>query len=180
MAKIEKFTPFLLKWEGEFANDPVDAGGATMKGITFSTFKACRKEKGLPTPAVEDLKHIPDSEWTAIFRDKYWNPWQADRIKSQAVANLLVDWGFNSGVKTAVLQFQALAGQAKDGIVGEKTLSAINSAGETVLFNRIWTARKDFYVNIVKNSPPQVKFLSGWLNRLYDNTLYNFSFSVKG
>jgi lysozyme family protein len=150
-----------------------------MKGITYSTFKAYRKENGLPAPTVSDLKNIPDREWTDILKQKYWNPWQADRIRSQAVANLLVGWGWGSGVKTAVMQFQELTGTVKDGIVGEKTLSAINSADETGLFNRIWTARKDFFVNTVKSRPAQIKFLSGWLNRLYDNITYNFNLTAK-
>ena len=45
MANINKFIPFLLRWEGSgFTNDPVDFGGATMKGITFRTFKEYRKK----------------------------------------------------------------------------------------------------------------------------------------
>jgi len=179
MAKIEKIVPFILKWEGGFSNDPDDAGGATMKGITFATFKQYRKEKGLPAPTVTDLKKISDSEWTDILRKYYWNPWQADRINSQAIANLLVGWGWGSGVITAIKQFQKLMGLTQDGVVGEKTLSAINSANETALFNRIWVARKDFFVNIVKSKQAQIKFLAGWLNRLFDNIDYNFKLSPK-
>lgn len=179
MAKIEKLVPFILKWEGGFSNDPADAGGTTMKGITLATFRAYRKEKGLSVPTDTDLKSISAREWTDILRSYYWNPWQADRIRSQAVANLLVGWGWGSGVKTAIMQFQGLAGLTKDGIAGEKTLSAINSASETALFSRIWVARKDFFVNIVKSRPEQIKFLSGWLNRLFDNIDYNFTLTAK-
>jgi lysozyme family protein len=179
MAKIEKLAPFILKWEGGFSNDPDDAGGATMKGITLPVFSQYRKQKGLPVPTITDLKNISTAEWTDILRIYYWNPWQADLIRSQAVANLLVGWGWGSGVKTAIMQFQGLVGLVKDGCVGEKTLSAINSANDAGLFNRIWIARKDFFVSIVKNKPVQLKFLAGWMNRLYDNIDYNFVLTPK-
>jgi len=179
MAKIEILAPFILKWEGGFSNDPDDAGGATMKGITIAAFRQYRKENGLPVPSVAELKGISDAEWTDILRKYYWNPWQADSIQSQAIANLLVGWGWGSGVKTAIIQFQKLVGLTQDGVVGEKTLLAINNANEIELFNRIWVARKDFFVNIVKSSPSQIKFLAGWLNRLFDNIGYNFNLSAK-
>ena len=40
MADIKNLIPFILKWEGEFANDPTDRGGATNKGVTIATYEA--------------------------------------------------------------------------------------------------------------------------------------------
>lgn len=48
MAQVEKLTPFILKWEGGFVNDPDDLGGATNMGVTFGTYQTYRKAKGLP------------------------------------------------------------------------------------------------------------------------------------
>jgi lysozyme family protein len=179
MAKIDSLATFIKKWEGGFANDPLDAGGATMAGITIATFTQYRQNKGMPVPSISDLKNISMAEWTDILLTYYWQPWQADRIASQAVANLLVGWGWGSGVKTAIVQFQKLGNLTADGIVGEKTLAYINSAETTDLFNKIWLARKDFFVNIVKAKPTQIKFLAGWLNRLYDNISYNYKLVAK-
>jgi hypothetical protein len=47
------------------------------------------------------------------------------------------------------------------------------------LFNKILIAKKNFLVNTVKNRPAQIKFLTGWLNRLYDNITYNFNLTDK-
>ena len=180
MAKVEKLAPFILKWEGGFSNDPDDSGGATMKGITLNTFKAYRKEKGLPVPTVNDLKSISDQEWTAILKSKYWDKWQADQINNQPIANLLVGWGWGSGPVTSIQQFQKLLGLKQDGVVGNITLSAINDhPDQNELFDKIWIARKDFFVNICINKPSQLKFLKGWLNRLHDNIDYCFNRSLK-
>ena len=64
----KKLIPFILRWEGGFANDPADRGGATMKGITIGTFTTYRKSKGKPTPTVTDLKNISDQEWGDVFK----------------------------------------------------------------------------------------------------------------
>jgi lysozyme family protein len=180
MAKVEKLAPFILKWEGGFSNDPLDSGGATMKGITYETFKAYRASKGKGIPSIDELKQISATEWTAILKEKYWDKFKADNINFQPTANLLVGWGWGSGPVTAIKKLQELLGLTADGIVGPKTLAAINDAKDNIaLFDKILIARKDFFVNIVKNNPSQIKFLSGWLNRLYDNVNYCFNLVEK-
>lgn len=63
---------FILRWEGGWANDPNDPGGATMKGITFSTYKRWRKARGQSEPTKDDLRNIPDSVVEAIYYQWYW------------------------------------------------------------------------------------------------------------
>ena len=133
------------------------------------------KKNGLPAPTVDDLKNISDSEWTEILKKKYWDIWKANDINSQVIANILVDWAWHSGPVTSIKAFQSLAGLQADGIVGPKTLGYINEhKDKTDLFNRIWIVRKDFFTNIVKNNSTQIKYLNGWLNRLYDVVNYNY------
>ena len=46
MANIQKFVPFIFKWEGtSFVNDPNDRGGATKMGVTLSTWKKVGYDK---------------------------------------------------------------------------------------------------------------------------------------
>jgi lysozyme family protein len=179
MADVRKLAPFILKWEGGFSNNPLDKGGATMKGITLITFTSYRKSKGMSAPSVDDLKNISDFEWTDILKKNYWDKWRADEIRSQPIANLLVGWVWGSGaasIKTA----QKLLGVSPDGIVGNATLSSINNyPNQLELFDKILLARKDYFVNIVKNNPSQIAFLSGWLNRLFGNIPYNFNLVLK-
>lgn len=186
MANIDKLIPFILKWEGGFVNDPTDKGGATNKGVALATYEAYCKRKGYPRPTVERLKNIPDAHWRDIVKTMFWDKWKADDIHSQKVANILVDWVWGSGIH-GIKKPQALLGVKVDGIVGDKTLSAVNFADPEELFDAIYQERVKFLNAIVSNSVAayekkigrkatdaellkytQKRFIKGWLNRLQD------------
>lgn len=166
MADYKKLIPFILRWEGGFANDPVDRGGATMKGITIGTFTAYRNTKGNPEPTVTDLKNISDQEWEDVFKSLFWDRWHADNIKTQSIANILVDWVWASG-KYGITIPQRILGVTQDGVVGPKTIEALNARDADKLFAQLRQARINFVETIVKRNPSQGKFLNGWKKRIY-------------
>jgi lysozyme family protein len=160
MAKSEILKPFILSWEGGFANIPGDRGGATNKGVTIATYRSVfGKER-----TVEDLKTITDIEWLHIFNTLFWSRWKADDIESQSIANLLVDWVWTSG-SYGIRIPQRVLGVSIDGSVGTKTLAVVNEyPDQKELFRKLWKEREDFFRKIATG--PQKKFLAGWLNRL--------------
>lgn len=166
MADIRKLTPFILKWEGGFVNDPADLGGATNKGVTFKTFKDYCKKKGRPEPTIDDLKGISDEDWTDIIKGLYWDKWKADQIRNQSIANILVDWVWMSGAH-GIKRPQAVLGVDVDGKVGPKTINAINEyPSQEELFYKIKEERKKFINEICASRPANEKFRKGWTNRL--------------
>lgn len=165
MAKSIKLIPFILQWEGGFVNDPADLGGATNKGVTIGTFREFRKRKGLPAPTVDDLKNISESEWHDIFKSLYWDRWEADYIFNQSVANILVDWVWASGVR-GIKRPQKILGVVADGLVGKKTLDALNAADPKKLFDAIKADRLKFVDEICKARPANERFRKGWTNRI--------------
>ena len=168
MADIQKLAPIILKWEGGFANDPDDLGGATNKGVTIATYTQYRKNKGLPIPSIADLKGISQHEWIDILRSMYWNRWKADSIKNQSIANILVDWVWASGVH-GIKRPQRLLEVNDDGVVGTITLNSINHCpNQLQLFDRIKMDRVKFIDEICIKRPANNKFKQGWLNRLND------------
>lgn len=167
MADFKKLKPFILKWEGGFVNDPDDLGGATNKGIIHETYKTYCRKKGYPVPTITMLKNIPDAHWDDIFKTMYWDRWKADEIKSQSVANMVVDWVWSSGVHGIKIPQQLLK-VTNDGIVGNKTIGAVNSKNPRELFDMIKIARFDFIEAICKSRPANVKFKRGWMNRIND------------
>lgn len=165
MADPKKLIPFILKWEGGFVNDPDDLGGATNKGITIGTFSEYRKRKGLPSPTVQELKNLSGNEWYEIFKTMYWDRWRGDEIKNQSVANILIDWVWASGVH-GIRRPQAILGVVPDGIVGAKTIAALNAAHPGRVFEAIKADRANFIDEICKARPKNEKYRKGWMNRI--------------
>ena len=119
-------------------------------GVTIATYEAYCKKKGYPKPTIERLKNLSKEEWTEILKTMYWDRWKADEIKSQSVANILVDWIWASGIHGIKIP-QELVGVMPDGIVGPKTIAAVNSIED-----------------ICRKRPANNKFKRGWLNRVND------------
>lgn len=177
MAQCEILLPFILSWEGGFVNDPDDHGGATNKGVTFSTWRKVGYDKdGDGDIDVDDLRLLSDDDvYHRVLKPHYWDRCRADQINSQAIANILVDWVWASGA-WAIKYTQQLLGLQADGIVGPKTLAAINSSDPEILFQKIWV-RREVHFRLCASKPGQAKFLNGWLRRLnsitYDKLLNN-------
>ncbi len=163
MERIEKYGIYCRSWEAGWSNHPNDKGGATMCGVTYTTFCAFRKAKGLPKPSLLDLKNITDKEWDSVLRWHTWDKIQADKLKSQWVAYLLADCVWMSGAGY-IRRVQALFGLKTDGIVGAKTLAKLNSIDGKSLFNILWKQRQSFYQGIGKGK--NSVFLKGWMRRL--------------
>lgn len=163
MANFDLFINRLLRLEGGYVNNPYDRGGCTCKGITLPVFRGVYGA-GLDC---DDLKAITDDDAGKIYKSQYWNPCNADKIKSQRIANLLVDWAVNSGVRTACKGLQRILGVKVDGIIGEQTLNAINCfEDDGFIYDALMDERKEFYHRIVARDESQECFLKGWLNRL--------------
>lgn len=94
--KWQRSLAFTLKWEGGWADNPNDKGGATMKGITIGTYTRWRAAHGQPAPSKNDLRAIGDTELETIYREWYWKKSGADALpwpQCLAVFDLAVNGG---------------------------------------------------------------------------------------
>ena len=161
MADFRSYAPLLHRLEKGFSDDKDDKGGATMDGVTLTTYRRFYGD----SLTVKDLKRMTKTQWNHIMKTGYWDACKADQINNQSVAEIIADWCVNSGT-ARIREVQAIAGVKPDGVVGPKTLAAINGADQRVLFYRIRMAREQWYHKRVQIDPTQRKFLNGWMNRL--------------
>lgn len=185
MARIEKLIPHILLWENGIKTLPgetlgqtfarakakgvikkkSDSGGPTLVGVTLTTFQEWRVSQGKPKPTEADLAKLSYTEWLEILKSLFWNRCKGGQIHSQSVANMLVDWVWHSG-PLMIRKVQDIFSLRQDGIVGPKTLAALNAIPALSVFERIKAAREQYYRKIVSNRPSQAVNLKGWLNRL--------------
>ena len=161
------------KWEGGFVDNPNDKGLMTYAGITrrFNpdwpgwNFIFNKLDYG----PIKTNTVFP--ELSNMVTEFYKNLWDSNRyglIKNQSIANLLFDFGVNSGQKTAIKSIQNLVGANTDGVLGLNTAAKINATDSTVLFNKLKNYRTQFYNSILERDPTQSVFAKGWFNRLND------------
>ena len=161
MADFRRYAPLLKQFEGGFVNHPDDPGGANNMGVTLATF---RQFFGA-NKTVMDLRMMNDTQWTTIMKGGYWDKCLADQIRNQSVAELIVDWCVNSGTGI-IRKVQGIVGVTADGIVGQRTIAAINRADAQNLHFRIKRARAEYYATLVDNRKSNLTFYDGWFSRL--------------
>ncbi len=158
---MAKTAPF----EGGWNHVKGDNGGETYKGIArkfypdWAGWAIIDSHKPLKHNTIikdERLDNLVDE----FYITKKWL--KLGGIAIQAVANQIFDFTVNSGRGAKIVQ--GLLGVAQDGIIGAKTIEAINRAG-IALNEDIKQARIKYLTGLVEKDPQQEKFLKGWLRR---------------
>ena len=176
-ADINLLAPKILKWEGGYANDPVDRGGATNMGVTIGTATGYYKKgaknfdkNGDGRITADDIKALTKEDFTYVLR-KFWDHCRADEINNQSIAEIIVDWAWGSGPGTAMKKMSRVLGLNSSTKMTDEMLAKINGwQPQEDLFNKIWHARESHFNGIVSNNPSQRKFIKGWMRRLKSYT----------
>jgi lysozyme family protein len=119
------------------------------------------------------VKALAVDEARDIYRARYITGPKFDRIISDRLRALVVDWGVNSGPVTATLALQRVIGVTVDGVIGPQTTAALGeltegSLAENVVYRAMVRARGHFYANLLQRDPSQRVFSAGWIRRLME------------
>lgn len=164
--------------EGRYANDPRDAGGETMWGITIGTARA--------HGYLGAMRDMPRGIAEKIYRETYVVGPGFDLVAliCAPVAEELVDTGVNMGTRVAARFLQrALNGLNRggrdfadlvvDGDAGAATRDALRAflaargqvAGTTVLMRLLEAQQAVRYLDITEARPANESFMFGWVSQ---------------
>jgi lysozyme family protein len=136
---FERCLKLVLVHEGGWSDHPRDPGGATMKGVTLSTF---RDFYGAHQTA-ETLRRITDAQISTIYRAGYWDPCRCNKLPL-GVDFAVFDAAVNSGVRRASRWLQDSVLADVDGWIGPQTLSYTQGLDPVGVIERICDTRLAF------------------------------------
>lgn len=138
---------------------PGDRGGQTYAGI------ARKMNPQWPGWALIDRgQEVPAAMVREYYKANYWEPIKGDRITSQVIAQTIFDFHVNAGSVARKLA-QLVVGATPDGVIGDKTLAALNAYDEAKFVMAYALVKIARYRDIVTRDRTQMKFLLGWINR---------------
>lgn len=142
----------LLGHEGGYTPGKGDPGGETKFGISHRAYPG------------EDIKGLTLARAKEIYARDYWGPAGCDALPDAAKFQVF-DMAVNSGVHQTVQTLQRAVGSVPDGILGPKTLQAIQSMPAPRFIAKFNGNRLAFMAGLT-NWPA---FSRGWALRIADN-----------
>ncbi len=178
MKSVDDIITGILRREGgsKFTDDPADRGGPTKFGITLDSW---REYTGNPWATTDDLKAVTETGARAFYQHRYITAPSFDMILDGYLRELVVDAGVHHGTRRAAKWLQYSVGVKQDGIVGNKTIWAVNREDPRELYLWIIAHRMRLFGRLVSRDPElrrareagfnlQARFMSGWANRVCD------------
>ncbi|MBC7947752.1 MAG: N-acetylmuramidase [Chitinophagaceae bacterium] len=122
------------KMEGGYANDPVDRGGETWRGVARKMWPKWKgwdivddhkKRSGFPRHLSTDSelqKHV-----LSFYKTNFWDAMRGDELLNQGVAESIYDSGVNMGVSQAIKLAQRVLGIPATGRMDKTTLNKLNN-----------------------------------------------------
>lgn len=170
----------VLKHEGSLVDNPNDPGGITNLGISLRFLKGVNplslKKYGFNPETInkDTIKQLTLDQAKTLYLHEFWEHAPFSRINRQDLATYLFDMAVNMGIAPAIKCIQRACWAVlhdrsivDDGVMGDKTIDAINQCG-FYLLPVLRAERSSYYRCIVTRNPSQQEFLNGWLNRTYE------------
>ena len=99
-----------------------------------------------------------------FYYENFYKPFE--EIENERIKNLLFETSVNLGIRQTVKLAQKILGLPVDGILGPRTLSALNSVNPEEFIKDFTLARIAFYTALANKNPKKYAlYLRGWINR---------------
>ena len=154
---FEKALAKVLEHEGGYVNHPRDPGGMTNLGVT----KRAWEEWVGREVSEKEMRALTSAQVTPFYKRKYWDKVRGDELP-EGVDYIVFDTAVNSGPGRAVKFLQECVGTTADGVIGPKTLAAVQTMGPQKLIAAYAKKRLDFLAAL----PTWDAFGKGWSRRV--------------
>ena len=153
----DKSFAMVIKSEGGFVNNPKDPGGMTNLGVTRANWQAYLNRDVTES----EMRALTPDTVKPFYKTMYWDKIKGDQLPS-GVDYAAYDLAVNSGTGKAAKFLQEIAGVAADGVIGPKSLEAINACNPEQTVEALCDMRMDF----LKRLSTFGTFGKGWSTRV--------------
>ena len=159
MDRFDKIFDYLLRVEGGYSDDKNDKGGKTKYGII--------EEEARDFGYKGNMQDLTKDFAKNIYLKKYYLGNKLDKVVNDKTALSICDWAVNSGrngTKNVQIAINQLT-NAKldvDGIIGNKTLEALNAIDSEKFLEVYHNLQRLYYKGKVEADKTQKDFF-GWL-----------------
>ena len=106
-----------------------------------------------------------------IMEEFFEKPKSNTQVLTEEELNVIFDYMINSHAHIVAKRIQGIlnsrgASLKIDGLIGEKSLEAINNSNKKWLMDEILKNRQQHHKKDVDKNPKQIIFYAGWMNRL--------------
>jgi len=141
----EKSFQMVLKHEGGFVNHPKDPGGMTNLGVTNEA----------------EMRALTPELVKPLYKKNYWDKIKGDQLPI-GLDYAAYDLAVNSGTGRSAKYLQRIAGVPDDGVIGPKSVEAIQACDPDQAVEDICSMR----LNFLKKLPTWDTFGKGWGRRV--------------
>lgn len=161
----------MQRWEGGRSNHPADRGGATNRGVIWTTYQRLAQRLEMPGTWDHFWNRFTEDDAKA-FAFEFARGVRAEEFDAPAVGYMIADMNWGGGafqVKYAQRAIAQASGQPLtiDGVIGEMTVRAANSVNNgKALLDLVTQYRRQAMQDIISNNASQRVFEKGWENRI--------------
>lgn len=147
----------VIESEGGFVDHPKDPGGMTNLGVTRKNWEAYLS-RGV---SEAEMRALTPDVVKPFYKVMYWDKIKGNDLPA-GVDFTVFDYAVNSGVSHAAKCLQRAIGSVPDGLIGPKSLQALNACDIEETIESICDMRLDF----LKGLSAFETFGKGWTRRV--------------
>lgn len=153
--------------EGGYQADPKDRGSWTSGIVGQGILKGTKYGLAAMTYPHLDIKNLTEAQARAIYYEDWWLELDMDKYPP-ALSYQIFDASVNHGSGRAIQFLQRAVGTKPDGVIGPKTVAAVNAMSLNDVLMLFIAERLQYYTE----TTTWKEYCTGWTRRVVQNLRY--------